>query len=103
MNRRLGIVVLIGTPGSGKTWVGEVLARRLGLRFLDLERMLLDRYGSTDAFLARKAEALDWFETEVRRHASERTRTLVFEAGAFSQRETIRRLRTEFPTIVVLI
>ena len=84
------IVILLGTPGCGKTWAGEVLSRKVGLAFLDLERMLLARYGSTENFLARKPKALAWFEDQVRDRAAERDRTVIFEAGAFSQRDTIR-------------
>lgn len=96
-------MILIGTPGSGKTWVGEVLARRKGLCFLDLEGMLLARYGSTAEFIADKPRALEWFEERVRVCVAEQDRTVVFEVGAFSQRDTIRRLRSEFDTVLVLV
>ena len=39
------LCVLIGMPGSGKSTVGRLLARRLGLPFLDTDQMLESRLG----------------------------------------------------------
>lgn len=38
-------VVLIGMPGAGKSTVGVVLAKRLGMRFLDSDLVIQERYG----------------------------------------------------------
>ncbi len=38
-------VVLIGPPGSGKTSVGQILAKRSGRRFFDTDRVLEERHG----------------------------------------------------------
>lgn len=40
-------VFLIGFMGCGKTTVGELLSRRLGWRFVDLDNRIQDRAGST--------------------------------------------------------
>ena len=96
-------IILIGNAGAGKTWVGEVLSRGMGLEFLDLERMLLERYGTTEEFIANKPEALKWFEAQVRNQIADGERTVIFEVGAFSQQETIRRLREDFETLLVLV
>ena len=50
-------MILLGAPGSGKTAVGEELARR-GLRWREWELWVLERWGSREAFVARKADAL---------------------------------------------
>ena len=97
------IIVLVGTPGSGKTWMGETLARRLNLCFLDMERILLAEYGTTERFVANKPAALDWFEARVREEAAREERTLIFEIGAFSQRSTVQRLQEDFATVLVLV
>jgi shikimate kinase len=94
-------LILIGPAGAGKTWIGHVLARRLGITFLDAERMFLARYGSTEAFLRNKPEALDWFEQVVRESVG--MRTVVFEAGPFSQQDLVRRLQEEFSTVLVSV
>ena len=38
-------IVLIGMPGAGKSTIGVVLAKKLGLRFLDSDLVIQDRYG----------------------------------------------------------
>lgn len=38
-------IVLIGMPGAGKSTVGVVLAKRKGLRFVDSDLVIQDRYG----------------------------------------------------------
>lgn len=38
-------VVLIGMPGSGKSTVGVVLAKRLGYQFMDMDLVIQKQYG----------------------------------------------------------
>lgn len=38
-------IVLIGMPGAGKSTVGVVLAKRMGLRFVDSDLVIQERYG----------------------------------------------------------
>lgn len=38
-------IVLIGMPGAGKSTVGVVLAKRLGLAFVDVDLLLQSRHG----------------------------------------------------------
>jgi shikimate kinase len=38
-------VILIGMPGAGKSTVGVVLAKRLGMRFVDSDLVIQERYG----------------------------------------------------------
>lgn len=40
-------ITLIGMPGSGKSSVGRLLARRLGYAFLDVDLLIVERYGTT--------------------------------------------------------
>jgi len=58
------VVLLLGPPGSGKTTIGEELGRR-GLRWREWEPVILARWGSREAFVARKAEALPQLYDEV--------------------------------------
>jgi shikimate kinase len=60
------VVVLLGPPGSGKTTIGEELGRR-GLRWREWEPVILARWGSREAFVARKTEALPQLHDEVGR------------------------------------
>jgi shikimate kinase len=42
-------LVLVGYRGSGKSTVGEILARRMGWRFLDLDAVIAERAGRSIA------------------------------------------------------
>jgi shikimate kinase len=42
-------LVLVGPPGSGKTTVGRVLARRLGVPFTDVDALIVERIGKSIA------------------------------------------------------
>ena len=39
-------ITLIGMPGSGKSSVGRVLARRLGYAFLDVDPLIVAAYAA---------------------------------------------------------
>ena len=39
------VLVIVGPPGAGKTTVGRVLARRLGLEFIDVDALIVERIG----------------------------------------------------------
>jgi shikimate kinase len=38
-------LVVVGPPGAGKTTVGRVLARRLGVSFADADAIIVERTG----------------------------------------------------------
>ncbi len=42
-------MVLVGPPGAGKTTVGRVLARRMGLPFTDVDAVIVERAGKSIA------------------------------------------------------
>ena len=40
-------IILIGMPGSGKSTLGVVLAKKLNMRFLDSDLVIQEEYGKT--------------------------------------------------------
>lgn len=40
-------ITLIGMPGSGKSTVGQALAQRLGLQFVDVDQVIIRKTGQT--------------------------------------------------------
>ena len=64
-----GNIFLVGMMGSGKTTLGRVLAHRMGLEFVDTDRILVERTGvpvatlfeleGEDSFRRRESELLD--------------------------------------------
>jgi shikimate kinase len=89
-------VVLVGFMGSGKSSVGKLLARRLGYRFLDLDRQIEQRAGRTVADLFRE-EGEQAFRTREREEARALLgldRTVVAAGGgAFAHPDTRALLR----------
>ncbi|MHA6794866.1 shikimate kinase [Pseudonocardia bannensis] len=60
-------LVLVGPPGSGKSTVGRVLARRLGVSFTDIDVLIEERIGKTiaDMFTQDGEDAFRALEREV--------------------------------------
>jgi shikimate kinase len=65
------VLVLVGPPGSGKTTVGRVLARRLAVPFTDVDAVIVERAGKpiADVFLDDGEEAFRELEREVVAHS----------------------------------
>jgi len=61
------VVVLVGPPGAGKTTVGRVLARRLGVGFTDVDAVIVERIGKpiADMFLDEGEQAFRELERAV--------------------------------------
>lgn len=71
MGTRVRWIVLVGLPGAGKSTVGPLLARRLGVRFIDLDDEIERRAGRSVADVFR-----DSGEPEFRRLEREATTAL---------------------------
>lgn len=46
---KTGNIVLTGMPGSGKTTVGKIIAKKLGMEFVDTDEMFCDEHGISPA------------------------------------------------------
>lgn len=89
-------MVLVGPPGSGKTTVGQVLARRLGVEFVDVDTLIVARAGReiSDIFLEDGEPAFRELEREVVAEALTATNgVLALGGGSVLAAETRERLR----------
>jgi shikimate kinase len=97
-------VFLIGPMGSGKTTIGQKLARRLGLDFHDTDQEIQDRTG-VDISLIFEIEGEDGFRDREARVLDELTaadRVLVATGGGAILREENRRRLRERGIVVYL-
>jgi shikimate kinase len=90
------VLVLVGPPGSGKTTVGRVLARRLAVPFTDVDAVIVERAGKpiAEVFLDDGEEAFRALEREVVAHALATVEgVLALGGGSVLAAETRRLLR----------
>jgi shikimate kinase len=90
-------LVLVGPPGSGKTTVGRVLARRLDVGFTDVDAVIVERIGKpiADMFLQDGEDAFRLLEREVVAEALTSTDgVLALGGGSVLAAETRERLRS---------
>jgi shikimate kinase len=88
--------VLVGPPGSGKTTVGRVLARRLGVTFTDIDALIVERAGKpiADMFTEDGEDAFRALEREVVAEALAATEgVLALGGGSVLAAATRERLR----------
>jgi shikimate kinase len=91
-------IVLVGMMGSGKSTVGQRLAQRLGLRFVDADAEIELAAGMSipDIFAARgEAEFRSGERRVIARLLSQGPRVLATGGGAFMSEETRSRIAAE--------
>jgi shikimate kinase len=89
-------LVLVGPPGSGKTTVGRVLARQLGIGFTDVDALIVERIGKSIAemFTDDGEDAFRTLEREVVAEALAGTEgVLALGGGSVLATSTRERLR----------
>ena len=76
-------VFLIGYMGAGKTTLGKVLAKQLGMLFIDLDAYIESRYCKTiaDLFAEKGEEAFRQIERQMLREVGEFEQVLVSTGG----------------------
>lgn len=96
-------VVLIGMPGSGKSTVGVVLAKRLGYGFVDSDLVIQDRYGKLlhDLILEHGVEGFWKIENDVNAGLATHRSVIATGGSAVYGAEAMGHLR-EIGTIIYL-
>ncbi len=74
-------IILIGMPGAGKSTVGVVLAKRLGMRFVDSDLIIQEQYGKLLHELIEERGVEDFWELENRVNLSIPTEKSVIATG----------------------
>lgn len=85
-------IALIGFMGSGKSTVGRLLARSIGYSFVDTDRMIEEREGTSVAliFEQRGEEAFRGLEQDALAALAARTRVVIAAGGGAPMREANR-------------
>lgn len=96
-------IVLIGMPGAGKSTVGVVLAKRLGLRFVDSDLVIQDTYGKLLHELIEEHGVEGFWAIENKVNASlDREKSVIATGGsAVYGKEAMEHLR-KIGTVVYL-
>lgn len=97
-------VILTGFMGSGKSSVGRLLARRLGLPFIDLDEVIVESAGKTiNAIFAEEGEpAFRALEGACLERVLEGGRGVIATGGGAVVAERNRRLMTRLGVVVNL-
>ena len=98
-------IILTGFMGSGKTTVGKILGRRLGLEYVDLDAEIEKRAGRTisEIFEEEGEAAFRVMETEAIRDLEGRSGIVVATGGGAVVRDENRRMLRDSGLIVNLV
>ena len=99
------MLTLVGMPGSGKSTVGRALARRLGRRFVDTDRLIESRIGCPirDFFAAEGEDRFRGVESAVLAEVlGDGTPTVVATGGGIVLAEGNRRLLRDKSIVLYL-
>ncbi len=97
-------IVLVGFMGSGKSSIGRILARRLGYRFVDTDRKIIEREGMeiSEIFALHGEDYFRERETDVLRTLLGRDQCVIATGGGIVLREHNRSLLRELGFVVGL-
>jgi shikimate kinase len=104
MKRSFTNVYLIGPMGSGKTTIGQRLARRMGLDFLDCDHELEEQTGASISLIfdVEGEQGFRARETAMLKKLSRRSQVVVATGGGAVMREENRTLLRQTGLVVYL-
>ena len=97
------LIALLGPPGSGKTHLGRRIRASLGFAFDETEKQLLERYGSREAFVRSKDQALAELERDLRTRLASSSVPVVIEATGHSDGPMLGRIAHDFPMLWIKV
>jgi adenylate kinase family enzyme len=95
MAGRYAALLLIGPPGSGKTFLGRRLAECGVAAFTEIEPLLRERFGGGDAFEARLREAGEFVWRSYQAQLRSAEGPVAFESAGVTDRVLLERLARE--------
>ena len=97
-------IVMVGFMGSGKSSIGRILARRLGYRFIDTDRKIIEREGMeiSEIFALHGEEYFRERETDVLRTLHGKEHCVIATGGGIVLRENNRSLLRDLGFVVGL-
>lgn len=96
-------IVLIGMMGSGKSSVGEALSRTLGWDFIDMDRTIEEREGTSisDIFAVKGEDYFRGLETELLKNFKGK-HVIIATGGGVLEREENFKLLDDIGTVIYL-
>ena len=95
-------IVLIGMPGSGKTTVGEMIAEKLGYKFVDIDSMIEEKYGAIPALFDRGEDYFRECETACAKEAAKMGGAVIATGGGIVTRKENMRALSQTGTVFFL-
>lgn len=96
-------IVLIGMPGSGKSTLGRMIAKRLGYSFADTDTMIEDAHGRiTDIFAGQGEAAFRKLELDAAKQAAASTSTVISTGGGIIETAQAMEALRQTGTVVYI-
>ena len=93
----------MGPPGSGKTFFGKRLAELGMARYVELEPILVERFGTGASFLANKGAALAFIAESHEAALAESGLPVAIESTGVSDRPLLEKLGARYRLLVVKV
>jgi predicted kinase len=96
-------LVLMGPPGSGKSFLGRRLRQSGVASYVELEPILVDRFGQGAEFASNKQAALELISQSYTRQLESGEELVVFESTGISDRSVLESLMQRYTIEIVKI
>ncbi len=95
-------ILLIGMMGCGKTTVGKIIAKKLGLRFIDIDKYVVKKEGKTVSEIFEISESyFRALESEACRELSDETGIVISSGGGVVLRHENMECFEEFTKVYI--